>query len=433
MPAQDDKLLVRVYDVGCGDCIYLRIPDADRSYHILIDCGNFFGESSKPVKAALDDIKQMLSEGAPPGAAGQLDLLVATHRHWDHLKGFELDQFSQMKVKRIWVTVAMDQAHQEATGLRALHSFVEETARSLQARGLNLSSKLHAFLMNSLSTQTASQALLEKLPQTNGIEPSYVYRGFEQALSDEQRATQLLEFNDPSIKLKVLAPEKEIDATYLHQLDATASPPGLHGSTVVGNAPENQPEKWPPNISKYDYQRLRTQLLHVGLGMAAASNHVTNNTSVVLLLEWRGRRLLFPGDAEWGFEQDQKGSWEVMWAAEKDELSQPLDFLKVSHHGSVNATPWNIQNPDHPINEILDALLPLPGPGESSTAQAVVSTRISKIRFDPRLMEQLGKRVANTRTYPGEPDFPQPQRTDKEDEPWITISMEPAPGWSPGT
>jgi hypothetical protein len=26
---------------------------------------------------------------------------------------------------------------------------------------------------------------------------------------------------------------------------------------------------------------------------------VANNLSVVLLLEWRGRRLLFPGDAEW--------------------------------------------------------------------------------------------------------------------------------------
>ena len=37
-----DKLLIRLYDVGLGDCIYCRIPKAHRSgrdFHILIDCG----------------------------------------------------------------------------------------------------------------------------------------------------------------------------------------------------------------------------------------------------------------------------------------------------------------------------------------------------------------------------------------------------------
>ncbi len=40
----DDRLMIRVYKVGCGDCIFVRVPDTDRPYHILIDCGNFFGE-----------------------------------------------------------------------------------------------------------------------------------------------------------------------------------------------------------------------------------------------------------------------------------------------------------------------------------------------------------------------------------------------------
>ena len=34
-----DKLLIRAYNVGCGDCIYVRIPDDDDGFHILIDCG----------------------------------------------------------------------------------------------------------------------------------------------------------------------------------------------------------------------------------------------------------------------------------------------------------------------------------------------------------------------------------------------------------
>jgi hypothetical protein len=37
-----DKLLIRLFDVGLGDCIYCRVPKAHaegRDFHILIDCG----------------------------------------------------------------------------------------------------------------------------------------------------------------------------------------------------------------------------------------------------------------------------------------------------------------------------------------------------------------------------------------------------------
>ena len=34
-----DQLLVRAYNVGCGDCLYVRIPTPKGGFHILIDCG----------------------------------------------------------------------------------------------------------------------------------------------------------------------------------------------------------------------------------------------------------------------------------------------------------------------------------------------------------------------------------------------------------
>ena len=52
--------------------------------------------------------------------------------------------------------------------------------------------------------------------------------------------------------------------------------------------------------------------------------------SVVLLIIWRNRRLLFVGDAEWhGEYKDGKhnGSWNVMWH-DREHLQEPLDFLK---------------------------------------------------------------------------------------------------------
>ena len=161
--------------------------------------------------------------------------------------------------------------------------------------------------------------------------------------------------------------------------------------------------------------------------MAAVVGHAVNNLSVVLLLEWHGRRLLFSGDAEWsearkGAVKDysSNGSWNVMWQERKEELSEPLDFYKIGHHGSENATPWTPK--DHPINEILAHLLP-----EGRKAYAVASTqRTSRWPSipDAALLEELGKRVANARAEYVEaegpksvkPNIPQPQRTDLEEQ-----------------
>jgi hypothetical protein len=71
-----------------------------------------------------------------------------------------------------------------------------------------------------------------------------------------------------------------------------------------------------------------------------------NNQSLVVLFTFEGKRLLFVGDA-------QAGNWEY-WlykgespspapsgdiAPESSDLLSSIDFYKVGHHGSTNATP----------------------------------------------------------------------------------------------
>ena len=164
--------------------------------------------------------------------------------------------------------------------------------------------------------------------------------------------------------------------------------------------------------------------------------HAVNNLSMVLLLGWCGRRLLFPSDAEWNETVEGRvlfgksnGSWNVMWRERRAELSQPLDFLLVGHHGSAFATPWmrpGRTGQQHPINQILDALLPRPPAGQAPIAQAVVSTLRTQ-RWpsipDADSLSELGQRVANVRTMYTEgarsspvvqDNTPQPQRTDLE-------------------
>ena len=103
-------------------------------------------------------------------------------------------------------------------------------------------------------------------------------------------------------------------------------------------------------------------MMSSALAFADEAGSVVNNTSVVLLVNWRGKRLLFVGDAEWDtrFKEGKKNaSWNVMWHLHKAKLQEPLDFLKIGHHGSINATPWNDAE-DGKVSEpstILDAIL----------------------------------------------------------------------------
>ena len=154
--------------------------------------------------------------------------------------------------------------------------------------------------------------------------------------------------------------------------------------------------KPPANISAQDFRQLRGRIRANALAAATLAGHAENNLSVVLLLEWHGRRLLFPGDAEWSGSyggEVKKGrsnsSWNVMWQERKADLSHPLDFLKIGHHGSVNATPWAPPDAktqkEHPISQILDALLPRPAAGEQPTAKAIASTeRTGALAVHPR-------------------------------------------------
>jgi hypothetical protein len=100
-------------------------------------------------------------------------------------------------------------------------------------------------------------------------------------------------------------------------------------------------------------QRLRGEQL---LGIVRALDQAMNNTSVILLFEAGGKKLLFPGDA-------QIENWS--YALSKPEVKKLLadvDLYKVGHHGSLNATPkslWNLfqHRCDHDTPERLKTVM----------------------------------------------------------------------------
>jgi glyoxylase-like metal-dependent hydrolase (beta-lactamase superfamily II) len=81
--AKGAGLLIRMYRGGLGDCFLLRFPGANGGpFHMLIDCGLILGTSDVEAK-----IRRILADVIAV-TGGRVDVLVATHEHWDHISGF---------------------------------------------------------------------------------------------------------------------------------------------------------------------------------------------------------------------------------------------------------------------------------------------------------------------------------------------------------
>lgn len=91
---------VRHYCQGIGDCHLLKFPKQDgKPYWMLIDCG---------VHTSISGGGQLIDEivaSIHKETDGNLDVVVLTHEHADHISGFlaSADRFANFKIGEIWM------------------------------------------------------------------------------------------------------------------------------------------------------------------------------------------------------------------------------------------------------------------------------------------------------------------------------------------
>jgi hypothetical protein len=350
-----DQIRVRIYNVRFGDGILVTVPDKNpgdgstTQRHILIDVGNALGTAGGDdtvFKPVVDDILAQL--GGKP-----LDLYIMTHEHLDHVQGlyhaatksFAAGQLkTRLDAQYAWLTASAAAnyytTHPDSKKqLDLLRSAYDRIVAHLDAAPESRKGFEGLLANNNPSSTQQCVDYLRNLAPANRT--FYVSRGVATAGKHPFKEA----------KLEIWAPEEKTSDYYSTLMPMALAPGAAPGDASAGTGSGLEP---PPGVDAGAFYDL------VGARAAGFADNLleidkaANNTSVVLCLEWRGKRLLFPGDAE-------LASWRMM---QSKGVFKPVDFLKVAHHGSHNGTP---------DVGLLDLFLPKPASG-AVKRQAAIST-----------------------------------------------------------
>ena len=366
-----ETIRLRTYNVGFGDCFLLTFayPDATPDHHMLIDCG-----TTRLPRGGPKSIAEVTADIAAV-TNNKLHVVVATHRHRDHISGFggtageHIAACNPDLVLQPWTedpelepdATAPPPTINGGSGTPALRfthqlASMELAAETLAAQARNTphvtktaNKQLAALGDINVSNRAAVMAL-----RNLGHNRRYLSHGQPSGIEDvipgvnatvlgpptldqwsairRQRATDTDEFwsrSDDSEFWHLIADATGTTTSRSHEPDEPLFPDA-----------KTQPEKdWSPPIHWLvpKLHELRGNQL---LSLVRILDRALNNTSLILMLQVGDRRLLFSGDA-------QIEAWEYPLAHAPDagqlrNLLRWTNVYKVGHHGSLNATPKSL-------------------------------------------------------------------------------------------
>jgi beta-lactamase superfamily II metal-dependent hydrolase len=364
---------IRMYRQGLGDCFLISLPrtgTGNRPYYVMIDCGVILGTADPGT------IMTKVIENIVEVTGGEIDLLIATHEHWDHLSGFvqAKQSFDKLRVQEVWLGWTEDPKDELTQKLK------KEKGLALAALRMGLS---HLQLAGDSDTATELGGILEFFGAARGAATG-------DALDNVRGKTTKPRYCLPSdapvrpsgvgARFYVLGPPH--DEKQLRKINPSARDRETYGlaldgfpmfmdgaGTALGDADSGRPfdqqyeipfayargapeleffrqHYWQPDGAAADqWRRIDIDWLGGSSELALQLDSLTNNTSLVVAIELPSSDvLLFAADA-------QVGNWlswqQLSWTVDGKTVTGP-DLLKraivykVGHHGSHNATLKNL-------------------------------------------------------------------------------------------
>jgi hypothetical protein len=350
------SLNIRTYHVGFGDCFLLSFAyPKGPERHILIDFGST-GLPPKTPKTRMMDI----AEDIKKRTGGKLHAVVATHRHKDHISGFETkkngkgtgDVIRRMKpdlVVQPWTEdpklgtnatgpkagASLDNRKRVAmlSSMQAVAALTMDQTRSTRYFNKALRDQFYFLGESNINNPSAVKNLM-----TMGKKTEYVYAGKQTALAAVLPGVRVDVLGPPTVKqTATIKKQRARDPNEFWQLraramNAVSAATSSDRTLLFPKYVRSRGPKFPVGARwlVYHARRIRGDNL---LQIVRMLDKAMNNTSIILLMRVGKASLLFPGDAQienWQYALDDKNN---------RKLLADVDVYKVGHHGSLNATP----------------------------------------------------------------------------------------------
>jgi hypothetical protein len=350
------RATVRTYRHGVGDCHRVTLYGARKGmYQIMIDCGVILGTANAGavMTEVMDDILA--------ATGGSIDLLVATHEHWDHVSGFAqaAESFAKLKVGAVWLGWTEDPKDADAKQLRGERdnalALLRAAAVRMQLDGggdgePTLLTSLLDFFGAAARTTTASalELVRAKVARPRYCDPKDLpveldgFRGRIYTLGPP-RDMKMLKKTLPSATapetygMALAAAERSIGQALANPEQQPFSNAFRIPNRVAQSTPFFQQRYWNDEA----WRRIDVAWMDDASELALALDSMTNNTSLVLAIDLDDVGvLLFAADA-------QVGNWltwsDCKWRVGGKPVTGPdllarTVYYKVGHHGSHNAT-----------------------------------------------------------------------------------------------
>lgn len=369
------RVTLRSYQVGFGDCFLLSIEYPKATRHVLIDFGSTALKKGAPddqlVRIA-NDIAGRCKHGKEPLA------VVATHRHKDHVSGFDPGAKGQLAgaiIRACKPTLVSQPWTEDPAAARDAESATGSSA----GRNGRHAARLRGFTQRLLGMQRVGALAVSEvaaLPDKNKLAARIRFLG-DDALGNRAAVENLMTMSKqkeylrfgsrtkltghlPGVKVDVLGPPdlKQTDAIrtqrktdedeFWHLLGiagaasaASASGEAIHTPPKSPFAPAYQLDRaaLPPSV-RWFVRRADRQRTNELLQIVRVLDKAMNNTSLILLFQIAGLSLLFPGDAQ--IENWQYALRDAPNANAVRKALAKVRVYKVGHHGSLNATPQSL-------------------------------------------------------------------------------------------